>query len=798
MPEITRRNQMADTRIKKVLKDISQDKARAFVVILAIFIGIFGFSMMITTYSLLKDDITTNYTMTNPASAIMLTDQISDEQISYIRSLPGVEDAEARRIINGRIQLESGEWKSIELFIINDFSDIHLNSFFPEAGEFSPGYGEIVVERNAMVFLETIMGENYLFSLPGMDAANLTISGVVHDPGQAPSWMEGFGYGYLSRESLELFGETTILNRIYIQFEGNLMDKTEIRQSVEALRPSLAEQGIIIQSLIVPPPGEHPHETQMSSFIYIQQSVCILTLILSCFLIVNMINSIMSGQIRQIAVMKASGGTITQIAVIYLSIAMVLSLIAVIISVPAGLFAGLKMAEFMSYQLNFTLFTRMIPADYLLLIIMTSLCIPVLVSFVPVLRSSRISVKDGISDYGISAEIRTRIRKKSSSNAQVFLMSLRNTFRKKSRIILTLITLSLGGILFLSSQNITQSIVATIRESMETKELDILIRAAGTQNAENLERIFSETWGIESAEYFYSLNGYPLDLNGNPGAAVPISALSPDTDYLNFPLLEGEGIASLGQGEVIANHMYKKNNPDVRVGDILPFLINGREYNLTVTGIVRELPAGPTLYISLPDNRDIIQQDSGFNSIMVRTDSSNLNEIRLAGIAIESAMVEADISLVSLHLLEDLRISFENHMVMVSSFLLIVAILMVIVGGLGLGSTMGMNVMERRREIGIMKSFGATGSRILGIILIEGAILGLISWFIACLLSVPVSYLLGNGFAQIMMQTTLVFNISIPAFFIWLAVIIFFTVISGWIPGKKAAEMPVHLVLTYE
>ena len=76
---------------------------------------------------------------------------------------------------------------------------------------------------------------------------------------------------------------------------------------------------------------------------------------------------------------------------------------------------------------------------------------------------------------------------------------------------------------------------------------------------------------------------------------------------------------------------------------------------------------------------------------------------------------------------------------MIYVFLIVMSAIIGGVGGLGLMTTMSLNVFERRREMGVMRALGATPRIVWLMIVAEGIVIGLLSWTIAALLAWPVS-----------------------------------------------------------
>jgi putative ABC transport system permease protein len=70
---------------------------------------------------------------------------------------------------------------------------------------------------------------------------------------------------------------------------------------------------------------------------------------------------------------------------------------------------------------------------------------------------------------------------------------------------------------------------------------------------------------------------------------------------------------------------------------------------------------------------------------------------------------------------------------------------MATIGAIGLLVTLSISVFERQREIGVMRSIGASSGTIASQFLVEGLLVGIIAWCIGVPLSYGISQLLTNA-----------------------------------------------------
>jgi putative ABC transport system permease protein len=144
------------------------------------------------------------------------------------------------------------------------------------------------------------------------------------------------------------------------------------------------------------------------------------------------------------------------------------------------------------------------------------------------------------------------------------------------------------------------------------------------------------------------------------------------------------------------------------------------------------------------------------------------------------------------------RAQIESQFNVLVVFLLIMAILLAVVGGIGLMGTMSLNVMERTREIGVMRAIGATDGSIFKIVVIEGIVIGLLSWLIGAVLAYPLSVGLSNAVGISILQAPLSYQFSLYGAGLWLVVVVILAAAASLWPARNASRVTVREVLAYE
>jgi putative ABC transport system permease protein len=234
--------------------------------------------------------------------------------------------------------------------------------------------------------------------------------------------------------------------------------------------------------------------------------------------------------------------------------------------------------------------------------------------------------------------------------------------------------------------------------------------------------------------------------------------------------------------------------PDLARGDSLALTINGRTGWWTVTGLFEGGPA-PQAYTTTAALAEV-RGDALRGTVVVATE--------LAGLALQvdlisrvrSALEAAGVPVASTQRIEESRRVTEDHLLMVVQFLGAMGWVMILVGGMGLASTMALAVLERTREIGVMRAIGAGHGAIFGLVQVEGLVIALLGWAVAIPLSLPFSLALGEAFSRIMFRVPVQLVPYAPHVGTWFAVAVVVSIVSSAWPAWRAMRSPVARALT--
>ncbi|MDX2048472.1 MAG: ABC transporter permease [Chitinophagaceae bacterium] len=800
------------TRYRKVIRDLTHDYAKNFMLVLAIAIGVCGIGSIMGGYSVIKREMTDNYMGTVPASAtIELEDSISASMAGSIKKLPGIKEAERHATVTARMKIDD-RWYPLLLFIADDFAAKQTNKIRYISGAAVPAEGTMLAERTAFTVMNAKEGDTIIIKTPHGEPKKIKLTGTVHDPGLAPAWQEQTGFGYITLSTLHWLGETQNFDQLRILVTEKQDSKQYITEKAAAVADWLKTQGRTVREIQVPSPGKHPHQSQMNTVMMIFIVFAFMILVLGSILVSASMSTLMVKQTRQIGMMKAIGAGSSQVIGLYLFMMMIICAVAIIIGIPLSRLAATAFYNQIAILLNLEIRNNAIPFYVPLLQTGSGIIIPFIAAAIPVIRGSCISVRLALDNYGVSQKkpvTNPWLLKLSriTFNNETFLLSIRNVFRLRTRLAMTLGLLAAGGAMFMTALNVSEAWEKSLGKIYIQRLYDIDIRLHYTVQGDTLvNRIknipgvrFAEGWNYSTASFaknnpYEITNTYPDKGHGS----FTIQAMPVPTRLLNPTVTEGQWLTETSSNDVVLNQSARALSPDVKTGDHIYLLINGQTTAWKVTGFTKDYGSPAIAYVSLEAFTKQLKIPGEIKMLRIAyTDRSKENVIqknREVEKLLESEKIPVSVG-IPVWLL---RNAIAGHMKVLVNALLSMAVLMGIVGILGLMSTMSISVMERTREIGIMRAMGATPGKIGKLVTWEGFIIGIISIFIAFLLSLLPSFYIGQFIGNMSFRTPLSLTFSITAAIIWIFIIVVGSYIASAFPARRANKITTREALAYE
>jgi putative ABC transport system permease protein len=124
--------------------------------------------------------------------------------------------------------------------------------------------------------------------------------------------------------------------------------------------------------------------------------------------------------------------------------------------------------------------------------------------------------------------------------------------------------------------------------------------------------------------------------------------------------------------------------------------------------------------------------------------------------ALERQLTQAGYDVRSIHSRTEDRTILADRFNLISVVLSMLSTLIAVVGALGLTGTMSMNVLERTREIGVMRAVGASDKAVRQVIVSEGVVIGILAWVMGMLISLPMSAVMCYGIGLNLLGTSLI------------------------------------------
>jgi len=741
----------------KVWFDLWHNKMRTLLAVLSIAAGVFAVGMMFGMSDLLITNLDeSHHEVLPPHLNIYLGTLIDRDTALNLRRVPGVEDVEPYNEISILYKLHPQDaWRQGAIHMRGDFDDQKYELVQLREGRW-PQKNEIGVERMAAQFLQVDIGDEVIFKI-GDTERTRPITGLIRHPFVPPPQFMDLAFFFMNGEGLErLDVPDGKFGGLFVRVTPYSSD--HVREVATAIKDQLAKQNIRAVAFVYQDPDKHWGRTFFDGITVVLKLLALICVAMSAVLVYNTLFNLIAQQTNQIGILKAIGGRTGTIVAVYLASAAVYGVLALIIALPLGAVVAFSMTQSFLNLFNIDYNQFEVSTQAVIFQALSALFVPLLAGLAPTLQGASITVRQAIASYGLGRgkfglnrldRLIERFGERWLSSP--YATALGNMFRHKERLLLTQFVLVAAGASFLMVMSLVSSISLTLDNLFARQHYDTLIQFDQNQRLDRVTSLGRSVAGVDRLE-LRLVQAASLFVSGQlvkeAGIGMNIEGIPADSDFYRPLMVAGRWFTpSDGRVVVLTRETAKKNR--IVVGDTVTLDLGEMgEAQWKVIGLYEPVFAGAfntdTIYAPLKALFEATKKHNRGSMLYIRTTShdpaftaavtarlKDLYDGRKLKVSVSQTQAEA-------------RQTNEFQFSSVIGMLLALSIIVAVVGGIALMGALSISVVERTKEIGVLRAVGARSRTILGIFVMEGVLQGLLSW----LLAVPVSYLVSGSAAS--------------------------------------------------
>ncbi len=621
-----------------------------------------------------------------------------------------------------------------------------------------------------------------------------------------PAFLEGTVYGYITEDTLQHLGQEVSYNQMYVRLDGDVHDPATMRAMRDHITDHLEDSGLVIYTTEQPRPDGYPLDYIADTVNLLLVMLGALVLLLGICLVIGTMSGLVAQQARQIAVIKAVGGRTRQVLGIYLGMVLILGLLSALIAIPASAVGAKWFVEFVSSMMNFDANFERLQPEIIVLQIGLAVIVPVAAALAPVWGSARRSPALALSEYG-QGRVWSGIRwvdgvlHAMPRLTRLERLALRNPFRNRGRLVISLIMLSLAGGTFITVLNLQAALGASVDSMLSFWQYDFSLGLNRPYRLERLQQVAMTIPGVTRVEGWGFEMTRRVRPDGSESNPIFLFASPPDSPLVRPTLRAGRWLKADDRDAVVIGMGLLDVEPDLGVGQDVVLKVQGEEQHFQIVGITEMIgnqTVGYISYTSLDTFNRLAHQVNHANLAVVTTSATTVDGRQELGSAVERAYEDAGIGVASVFQMDDERLEIDSSFDVLISLLMVMVFLLSFVGGLGLMSTMSLNVLERSREIGVIRAFGGSNRSVFRLVLLEGIAIGVMSWLFSMLLAMPLTWLFCDFIGRSFMSMPLSYVYPAGNALLWLALVIVLSAVSSTLPAVHAVRLTVREVLSYE
>jgi len=576
------------------------------------------------------------------------------------------------------------------------------------------------------------------------------------------------------------------------------------------IKDKLGKQNIRIAAFVYEDPDKHWGAPFFEGVVLIQKLLAVILVIISVVLVYNTLSALITQQINQIGILKAIGGKKSTIIKVYLASTLVYGTLAFLIALPLGAFVAFSMTKSFLNLFNIDFNQFQYSKQAVIFQAVFALVAPLFAGLPPILKGAGISVRQAITSIGLGAGYHSGWLDRFIGGIgqrwlpTYYATSLGNMFRNKGRLIMTQIVLISAGSAFLIVMSLTSSLSLTLDNYFQRLDYETTLEFNDNQKVGRIENLAQTVQGVEQVQLNLVQSASMFSegqLVKEAGIGTSIKGVPENGDFVKPLIVAGRWFAS-GDGSaiVISRESAEKNR--VQVGDTVKLDLGGMgEDEWIVVGLYEPVFISnfviDTIYAPLEALYRTTKKSKQGTELLVRTTSKDPEFTSSVTEKLKELFEDSNIKVDNTQTQADLRSTYEWQFSIVTSMLLSLSIIVAVVGGIALMGALSIGVIERTKEIGVLRAVGARSRIILGMFLMEGILQGGLSWLVSVPISFLVSPLVANALGNAMFSASLDYQFNSLAVLVWLGIILVISTLASLLPARRAIRISVSDSLAY-
>lgn len=772
---------------RKAYRDLTQRRVRSLLTIVAIALGVAGIVAIVSTAQNLTRAQSAAY---HNASQADITFWVWDAPATTVRALAEIPNVAAAELRNNHFTKckWNGEYRDVYLFGLENFTSARINQI--RLLDRAPKAGEFVAESSVRDLFPVQVGNEITCRARDGSLRTLTLAGFAASPNYPTATILNFATVYANTDDVQRLLGIGGANQVLLK----IRDAAQARETARDAAKLLDRRGLDHGAPDIRDPQNYLGQRELDALFVLLFVFSMVGLVTSGFLVANTLAAMTAEQVGEIGTLKAIGGTRGQVLTIYVIAATLYGIVGTIVGIALGAFASWRLLAYIGALLNLE-DGFAISLEGVALGAVVGIGVTMLAGLIPSLAATAIRVKDALEAYGITATYgqgwSDRALQRITALPPLAAMSLRNLARRKARSLITTTVIAVAVAASLAAQSTSASVESAMDGLFETYRADAWAwfdQWVGSNFAAN----FRAADGVRAVEV-WSFGDAWVGTSRARLWGVPA-----DTSMYIPRFVEGRWYRA-GETDTVVVSTDLAQERNLRVDDTIEVEIGDARREFRVVGIVidNSIFLGSTVAGKVFLSEDIVErmQDrqgwATFFALVFDAHDPATVEKRLGELSTRFKRYQMG----SDSAYREVRGAKEQSRIL-SLALYAMSLIIGALGVLGVLNTLTLNVLERRREIGVLRAIGASDANLVQVFLTEGLALGLGGWVVGVLGGYPLGLFLVNLMQSVLFYIDYLFSPAMLAASLLFALGL--AVLASIAPALGAARLRVGQVLRYE